>query len=37
MGELDGLNDFVTMRLKGEALVEDGTKVEKFGDLGDSE
>ena len=37
VGELDGLDDFVTMGLKGEALVEDGTEVEKFGDLGDGE
>ena len=31
MGELDGLDDFETMGLKGEALVEDGTEVEEFG------
>jgi len=37
MGELDGLDDFVTMGLKGEVLVEDGTETEKFGDLGDGE
>jgi hypothetical protein len=37
VGELDGLDDFVTMGLKGEALVEDGTEVEEFGDLGDGE
>ncbi len=37
VGELDGLDDFVTMTLKGEALVEDGAEVEKFGDLGDVE
>jgi hypothetical protein len=37
VGELDDLDDFVTMGLKGEALVEDGTEVEKFGDLGDGE
>ncbi len=37
MGELDGLDDFVTIGLKGEALVEDGDEVEKFGDLGDGE
>ncbi len=37
VGELDGLDDFVTMGLEGEALVEDGTEVEKFGDLGDGE
>ena len=37
VGELDGLDDFVTMGLKGESLVEDGTEVEKFGDLGDCE
>jgi hypothetical protein len=37
VGELDGLDDFVTMGLKGETLVEDGTEVEKFGDLGDGE
>ncbi len=37
VGELDGLDDFVTVGLKGEALVEDGTEVEKFGDLGDGE
>ena len=37
VGELDGLDDFVTMTLKGEALVEDGAEVEKFGDLGDGE
>ncbi len=36
VGELDGLDDFVTMGLKGEALVEDGTEVEKFGDLSDT-
>ena len=35
MGELDGLDDFVTIGLKGETLVEDGAEVEKFGDLGD--
>ncbi len=37
VAELDGLDDFVTIGLKGEALVEDGTEVEKFGDLGDGE
>ena len=37
VGELDGLDDFVTMGLKGEALVEDGTEVEKFGDFDDDE
>ena len=37
VGELDGLDDFVTMGLKGETLVEDGAEVEKFGDLGDGE
>jgi hypothetical protein len=37
VGELDGLDDFETMGLKGEALVEDGTEVEEFGDLGDGE
>ena len=37
VGELDGLDDFVTMGLKGEALVEDGTEVEEFRDLGDGE
>ena len=37
VGELDGLDDFVTMGLKGEALVEEGAEVEKFGDLGDGE
>ena len=37
MDELDGLDDFVTIGLKGEALVEDGDEVEKFGDLGDGE
>ncbi len=37
MGELDDRDDFVTMGLKGEALVEDGAEVEKFGDLGDGE
>jgi hypothetical protein len=37
VGELGGLDDFVTMGLKGEALVEEGTEVEKFGDLGDGE
>ncbi len=37
VGELDGLHDLVTMGLKGEALVEDGVEVEKFGDLGDGE
>ena len=33
VGELDGLDDFVAVGLKGEALVEDGTEVGKFGDL----
>ncbi len=33
VGELDVLDDFVTMGLKGEAMVEDGAEVEKFGDL----
>ena len=37
VGELDVLDDFVTMGLKGEALVEDGAEVKKFGDLGDGE
>ena len=37
VGELDGLDDFVTMGLKGEALVEDGAEVEKFGDFDDGE
>jgi hypothetical protein len=37
MGELDDRDDFVTMGLKGETLVEDGAEVEKFGDLGDGE
>ena len=37
VGELGGLDDFVTMGLKGESLVEDGTEVEKFGDLDDGE
>ena len=37
VGKLDDLDDFVTMGLKGESLVEDGTEVEKFGDLGDGE
>ncbi len=37
VGELDGLDDFVTVGLKGEALVEDGTEVKKFWDLGDGE
>ncbi len=37
MGKLDGRDDFVTMGLKGEALVKDGTEVEKFGDLSDGE
>ena len=36
-GELDVLNDFVTMGLKGETLVDDGTEVGEFGDLGDGE
>ncbi len=35
--ELDDLDDFVTMGLKGETLVEDGVEVENFGDLGDGE
>ena len=37
VGELDGLDNFVTVGLKGETLVEDGTEVEKFGDFGDGE
>ena len=37
VNELDGLDDFVTMGLKGEALVEDGAEVEKFGDFDDGE
>ena len=37
VGELDVLDDFVTMGLKGEALVEDGAEVEKFGDFDDDE
>ena len=37
MGKLDVRDDFDTMGLKGEALVEDGAEVEKFGDLGDGE
>ena len=37
VGELDGLDNFVTVGLKGEALVEDGAEVEKFGDFGDGE
>jgi hypothetical protein len=37
MDELDDLDDFVTMGLKGETLVEDGAETEKFGDLGDGE
>ncbi len=37
VGELDVLDDFITMGLKGEALVEEGAEVEKFGDLGDGE
>ena len=37
MGKLDGRDDFVTMGLKGEALVKDGTEVEKFGDFDDGE
>ena len=37
VGELNGLDDFVTMGLKGEALVEGGDEVEEFGSLGDSE
>jgi hypothetical protein len=37
VGELDGLDDFVTIGLKGEAVVEDGAEVEKFGDFDDGE
>jgi hypothetical protein len=37
VNELTGLDDFVTMGLKGESLVEDGTEVGEFGDLGDGE
>ncbi len=37
VGELDDLNDFVTVGLKGEVLIEDGVEVEKFGDLGDGD
>ena len=37
MGKFDGRDDFVTMGLKGEALVEDGAEVEKFGDFDDGE
>ena len=37
VNELDVLDDFVTVGLKGEALVEDGAKIGEFGDLGDGE
>ena len=37
VGELDDLNDFVTVGLKGEVLIEEGVEVEKFGDLGDGD
>ena len=37
VGELDGLDNFVTVGLKGEALVEDGAEVEEFGNFGDGE
>ncbi len=36
-GYIDVLDDFVTMGLKGEALVEDGVEVEKLGDFDDGE
>jgi hypothetical protein len=35
--ELDGLDNFVTVGLKGESLVEDGAEVEEFGNFGDGE
>ena len=31
VGELDGLDNFVTVGLKGESLIEDGAEVEEFG------
>ena len=37
VGELDGLDNFVTVGLKGEALVEDRAEVEEFGDFGEGE
>jgi hypothetical protein len=37
VGELDGLDDFVTVGLESEVLVEDGAKIGEFGDLGDGE
>ena len=37
VGTLDDLDDFVTMGLEGEVLVEDGAEVEKFGDFDDGE
>ena len=37
VSELDDLDDFVTVGLKGEALVENGAKIGEFGDLGDGE
>jgi hypothetical protein len=37
VGELDDFDDFVTMGLEGEVLVEDGAEVEKFGDFDDGE
>jgi hypothetical protein len=37
VGELDGFHDFVTIGLEGEALVEDGVEVEKFGNFEDGE
>ena len=37
VSEFDGLDDFVTVGLKGEALVENSAKIGEFGDLGDGE
>ena len=37
VSEFDGLDDFVTVGLKGEAMVENGAKIGEFGDLGDGE
>jgi len=37
VSEFDGLDDFVTVGLEGEVLVEDGDKIGEFGDLGDGE
>jgi len=37
VGELDGLDNFVTVGLKGESPVEDGAEVEEFGNFGDGE